>query len=122
MSNPIWGLRTESELAMTDPISNNRPTVPGGLQRTGADKAARKADAQLGMKDNNAATAADMARRSAGSDEVILTNVMQKAMDAPSYDQAEVENIKKAIKDGQYPLDPRRIAESFNALEKLIRG
>ena len=74
------------------------------------------------MKENNAATPADMARRSAGSDEVILTNVMQKAMDAPSYDQAKVENIKKAIKDGQYPLDPRRIDESFNALEKLIRG
>jgi len=112
----------ESEFAMTDPISNNRSTVPGGLQRTGADKATRKADAQLGMKEDNVATPADVARRSAGSDEVILTHVTQKAMDAPSYDQAKVENIKKAIKDGQYPLDPRRIAESFNALEKLIRG
>jgi len=72
--------------------------------------------------DDSVATQADAARRSPGADEVVLTNVMQKAMDAPSYDQAKVENIKKAIKDGQYPLDPRRIAESFNALEKLIRG
>ena len=122
MSNPIWGLRTESELAMTDPIYNNRPTVSGGLQRTGTEKATRKVDAQLGMKEDSVATSADVARRSAGADEVILTHVMQKAMDAPSYDQAKVENIKKSIQDGQYPLDPRRIAESFNALEKLIRG
>jgi len=122
MSNPIWGLSTESELAMNDPISNNRTTLQGGLQRTGADKATRKADATLGMKGDSVATPADAARRSPGADEVVLTNVMQKAMDAPSYDQAKVENIKKAIKDGQYPLDPRRIAESFNALEKLIRG
>ena len=47
---------------------------------------------------------------------------MQKAQDASGFDQAKVDSIKKAIKDGQYPLDPRRIAESFNALEKLIRG
>lgn len=122
MSNPIWGLSTESELDMTDSINNNRPALPGALQRPGADKASRKVDAQLGMKGDSGATAADAARRSPGADEVVLTNVMQKAMDAPSYDQAKVENIKKAIKDGQYPLDPRRIAESFNALEKLIRG
>jgi anti-sigma28 factor (negative regulator of flagellin synthesis) len=32
-----------------------------------------------------------------------------------------VEAIKKAIQDAQYPLDSRRIAESFHALEKLIR-
>ena len=31
-----------------------------------------------------------------------------------------VEAIKQAIKDGNYPVNPRRIAESFVALEKLI--
>ena len=33
---------------------------------------------------------------------------------------AELESIKQAIKDGQYPLDPRRIAESFMAIERML--
>jgi anti-sigma28 factor (negative regulator of flagellin synthesis) len=31
-----------------------------------------------------------------------------------------VDSIKRAIEDGQYPLNARRIAESFVALEQLI--
>ena len=121
MSNPIWGLNMESEFAMTDPISNARPAAPGGAQRAATDKTERKADNPLMAKDGPVAPPVE-ARRAPGADEVVLSNVMQKAKDAPGYDQTKVESIKKALKDGQYPLDPRRIAESFNALEKLIRG
>ncbi|MGA0992004.1 MAG: flagellar biosynthesis anti-sigma factor FlgM [Burkholderiaceae bacterium] len=28
--------------------------------------------------------------------------------------------IKQALQDGSYPLDPRRIAESFVAIERMI--
>jgi negative regulator of flagellin synthesis FlgM len=73
-------------------------------------------------KDDGAPSAVDTTRNAAGADEVVLSNVMQRAQDASGFDQAKVDSIKKAIKDGQYPLDPRRIAESFNALEKMIRG
>jgi negative regulator of flagellin synthesis FlgM len=38
----------------------------------------------------------------------------------PDFDRAKVDSIKRAIEDGQYPLNPRRIAESFVALEQLI--
>jgi negative regulator of flagellin synthesis FlgM len=31
-----------------------------------------------------------------------------------------VDSIKKAIQEGQYPLDAKRIAESFVAIEKMI--
>jgi negative regulator of flagellin synthesis FlgM len=46
--------------------------------------------------------------------------VAQKAMNEPEFDRVKVESIKKAIQDGQYPLDAKRIAESFVAIEKMI--
>jgi anti-sigma28 factor (negative regulator of flagellin synthesis) len=33
----------------------------------------------------------------------------------------KVASIKQAIHDGQYPLSPRKIAESFHAIEQMIR-
>ncbi|MFM1880727.1 MAG: hypothetical protein RLZZ344_961 [Pseudomonadota bacterium] len=54
------------------------------------------------------------------ADEVQLSNVSSQAMRGPDYDEQRVEQIKQAIRDGNYPLDARRIAESFAALEKLI--
>lgn len=53
-------------------------------------------------------------------DEVKLSNVTAKVASAPEFDQAKVDRIRKAIEEGNYPLDSRRIAESFLALEKLI--
>ena len=37
-----------------------------------------------------------------------------------AFDRAKVEAIKQALRDGSYPLDPRRIAESFVAIERMI--
>ena len=56
-----------------------------------------------------------------GPDMLILSDVAKKAMDEPGFDRAKVESIKKAIQNGQYPLDARRIAESFMAIERMIR-
>jgi negative regulator of flagellin synthesis FlgM len=53
-------------------------------------------------------------------DEVKLSGVTEKAASGPDFDQAKVDRIRKAIEEGNYPLDSRRIAESFLALEKLI--
>lgn len=53
-------------------------------------------------------------------DEVKLSGVAAKAAGGPDFDREKVERIKKAIEDGNYPLDSRRIAESFMALEKII--
>jgi len=38
----------------------------------------------------------------------------------PDFDRVKVDSIKHAIENGQYPLNPRRIAESFVALEQMI--
>lgn len=54
------------------------------------------------------------------SDEIRLSAAATKVMDGPDIDEDKVERIKQAIRDGNYPLDSRRIAESFMALEKLV--
>ncbi len=57
-----------------------------------------------------------------GHDTLVLSDVAKKALSEPSFDRTKVDGIKQAIRNGQYPLDPRRIAESFMAIEKMIRG
>jgi negative regulator of flagellin synthesis FlgM len=49
-----------------------------------------------------------------------LSNVAQKALAQPSFDRTKVDAIKKAIQNGTYAIDPKRIASSFVSLEKLI--
>jgi len=53
-------------------------------------------------------------------DRVELSGVQEKAMAAPDFDSEKVERIKQAIREGNYPLDSRRIAENFMALERMI--
>jgi flagellar biosynthesis anti-sigma factor FlgM len=40
----------------------------------------------------------------------------------PNFDRKKVDSIRQAIQDGKYPLDPRRIAESFWSIEQMIKG
>jgi negative regulator of flagellin synthesis FlgM len=47
---------------------------------------------------------------------------MTKALEEATFDAAKVANIKEAIENGNYPLDSRKIAENFVALERLIGG
>lgn len=56
------------------------------------------------------------------TDSVQMSNVAQKAMAEPDFDRAKVESIKQAISEGNYPLDIKRIAESFVAIERMINA
>ena len=65
---------------------------------------------------NDAARAAEERQ-----DEVKLSGVAQKAMSsAPDVDEEKVARIKQAIEEGRYPVDSRRLAESFAALERMV--
>ncbi len=46
----------------------------------------------------------------------------QKVKDQPDFDRAKVEAITHALQEGDYPLNPRRIAENFVAIEQMIQG
>jgi negative regulator of flagellin synthesis FlgM len=100
---------------MTDPINSY-------ARRVQSDPTLRAAIGQVGRQ------ASDAASRSAQepavrppADEVTLSNVAQRAMAQPDFDRAKVDAIKQAIQNGQYPLNSRKIAESFVALEQMIK-
>jgi negative regulator of flagellin synthesis FlgM len=105
---------------MTDAISNygQRAQSDASL-RSALDKANRKNNSPASASQQTAAPAA--AARSGGPDQLHLTNVASRAMAEPDFDRAKVDSIKQAIQDGQYPLNPRKIAESFHAIEQMIR-
>jgi negative regulator of flagellin synthesis FlgM len=100
---------------MTDPVSNVG-------RRAQSDPSVRSAMEKTDPKSAKPAVALDAvpAKPAAGSDAVQLSNISARAMGEPDFDRVKVESIKKAIQDGQYPLNPRRIAESFQALEQMI--
>ena len=104
---------------MSDPISNyGRMTQSSAIARSAIEKVDPKGTSAASASEE--LTLSAPAKVSPGADKVSLSNVNQKVMAQPEFDRAKVESIKQAIKDGNYPVNPRRIAESFVALEKLI--
>lgn len=53
-------------------------------------------------------------------DKVELSATAQRLAAEPGFDAVKVASIRQAIADGNYPLDHKRMAESFAALEKMI--
>ncbi|ETN93601.1 flagellar biosynthesis anti-sigma factor FlgM [Gammaproteobacteria bacterium MOLA455] len=68
------------------------------------------------------ANSAAAAPRPQANDEVILSKAAETAMTAGEFDEAKVAEIKQALAEGNYPLDERRIAESFVAIESMLGG
>jgi len=103
---------------MTDSISSyGRRVQTEASRRDALDKAAAKATPSLLEE---AAGKPVPAKVGGGHDQLQLSNVAQKAMAEPDFDRAKVESIKQAIQDGQYQINPRKIAESFLAVERMI--
>jgi len=55
-----------------------------------------------------------------GGDELKLSEATAAALESAEFDSEKVNQIKEMIAKGEYPLDEKRIAESFYALEQLI--
>ncbi|MEI7784688.1 MAG: flagellar biosynthesis anti-sigma factor FlgM [Betaproteobacteria bacterium] len=107
---------------MTDAISQyGRPNPSDNAVRSNSDKVSKKASSAPSVLSTSTEGGDKAAPVRQGGDTVSLSNVAQKAMAEPEFDRAKVESIKKAISQGQYPLDPKRIAESFLAVERMIR-
>jgi len=102
---------TGEEIDMTDLISG----VAGRL--TSAVKPdASKADQEQRLR----LVKSESASQPVASDTVELSAVAQQDLSRAEFDQAKVEQIKQALADGSYPIDPRRVAESFASIEKLL--
>lgn len=100
---------------MTDPISSFRRIAQ-------LDTPNRSAAAKVSERPSDASEGAAAKPAGMQTDELQLSEVAKKAMQEPQFDRAKVESIKLAIQQGNYPVDSRRIAENFVAIEKMIKG
>jgi negative regulator of flagellin synthesis FlgM len=57
---------------------------------------------------------------SVGISTLEVSDAVTQVISDAEFDAAKVEEIRQAIQAGNYPLDPRRIAESFLVIEELI--
>ena len=93
---------------MTDAIS--KFTRPAGTLNSPADRTSPKSS-QDGVGVNKPSTS---------TDEVVLSKAAASALAASDFDNSKVEQIKRQISEGKYPLDSKVIAENFVALESMI--
>ena len=98
-----------------------RAVQADALYRKPVDKPEKTADVaaapapQVAVPTIRTPLAQDAGASVAGSEE-LKARIKQE----PEFDRAKVDAIREPIKHGQYPLDPRRIAESFMAIEQMI--
>lgn len=104
---------------MNDAISNyGRMTQSNSVLRSAIDKAENRSPSAAQAKEDLDPSMKKVS--SAGLDQLSLSNVPQKLMEQPDFDFNKVEAMAQAIREGNYPVNPRLIAENFVALEKLI--
>ena len=108
---------------MTDAITPPpRPAQSDSLLRKGIDKAGKSAD-PTGMPSvlqGGGAPPRMPVKEDSRPDLAGFGDLRGRISQEPEFDRAKVDAIRHAIQNGQYPLDPRRIAESFVAIEQLI--
>ncbi len=104
---------------MTDPI--NTYTRPLGING-GRPTARQEAGKGVAEPAAQPAPAPDTPARAVPGEQLQLSETARRTMADPGFDRAKVDAIKTALREGTYPLDSRKIAESFVALERLIDG
>jgi negative regulator of flagellin synthesis FlgM len=96
---------------MTDPISNLGRSAAqlsnsGGVKNEKTSTVSKSVDDQIKAK--------------TGRDELVLSETAETALANAEFDSAKVARIKAAIQEGNYPIDAKKVAESFAALEGMI--
>jgi negative regulator of flagellin synthesis FlgM len=94
-------------------------TIPSADQRAKAIAANQGVDTPRPEKNNPPELASTSSARSADST-VELSADLKNEIAAVSFDSKKVDQIKQSIENGNYPLDDKKIAESFIPLEKLL--
>ena len=97
---------------MTQPINGS----PGPSPQELASRAAERDKLQAAQQAKDAPEAKEVESK----DSLQLSGIAEQVASEPAFDRAKVDAIKQALRDGSYPLDPRRIAESFVAIERMI--
>lgn len=100
----------------------NNPINPLGRPSTGSinnnTKTQTNSPSSEATAKGPAATSSDTVSLSQGSQQV--SSLQQQLKDSPVIDSAKVEAIKQEIANGNYPLDPQKIAENLINLEQSL--
>ena len=99
---------------MTNPITDAVPKTIPALKTEIVDKKGDQDVSRSTETDSRSDT------KSMQNDRVELSSAAQSELDKAGFDHEKVEQIKQALADGNYPVDPRRVAESFAEIEKLL--
>jgi len=99
---------------MTNPVQQNARAL--GLDLA-ADNRVRKADEAKAGSDKPVGASPEGSTR---ADEVVLSDIRERAAAASDFDAEKVQAIKEAIRDGRYPIDAKAIAQNFMALESAL--
>jgi len=94
-------------------------TISGESQRTASVMAKQAVNANNKQRNDSSDVAAPSTVKSDDSS-VVLSAKLKSEIAAVSFDSVKVEQIKQSIELGNYPLDNKKIAESFIPLEKLL--
>ena len=110
---------------MTDAINPfSRPAASDLLARKALDKLSLTTSAATSagapVLPEVALAASKSAAAAQGADVAGFNEIKARLNQEPDFDRAKVDAIKESIANGQYPLNPRRIAESFVGLEQMI--
>ena len=96
---------------MTDPISGNSAKALSAI------KPEQKKDEELRSTDVESRESSAVRQM---SDEVQLSDETAIELNRAGFDDAKVAQIKQELANGNYPLDPKRVAEGFTEIEKLL--
>ena len=111
---------------MTDAINPlSRQVATDTLARKAMEKSTKAAtlaptSAGVALTPETEVAASKAAAVAKGADVAGFSAIKARLQQEPDFDRVKVDSIKQAIENGQYPLNPRRIAESFVALEQMI--
>ena len=94
-------------------------TIPSADQRTKAVGANQGVDTSKPQRNSAPELASSSSVKSPDST-VELSADLKNEIAAVSFDTKKVDQIKQSIENGNYPLDDKKIAESFIPLEKLL--
>ena len=93
-------------------------TISGTNQRS-ASISPKKA-INPGKQQSSKTTGSDIPATKAADSSVELSTKLKDEIASVGFDSKKVDHIKQSIEQGNYPLDDRKIADSFIPLEKLL--
>ena len=96
---------------MADPISGVGGRSPQALRLAEAESK-KNLEADKAAKSESTGVAVQ--------DSVELSEGVRSASTEAVFDADRVAELREAIANGQYPLDPKKIAESFASIERLL--